>query len=295
MSNALCDLHLHTHYSDGKASPAELLHYAAEIGLKTVSITDHDNCNAAQEAANVSLELGLELVSGVEITTRWQSCLTKFEYGGQTDDVDLLGYFMDSSNTEFMQFLKNCMNDYSQRLDDCCNRLTKSGFPITIYDVLDENPRCPSPISLLTGLIHTQNANNLPEAYALFIQHWPEVQPCACTIFQAIQAIHQAGGAAVLAHPIAVNCGAGWISAEQLKPLVDAGLDGLEIAHPRMDDDARRHFLALAKRYQLVITGGSDEHGESPCFSRIGSQIVTYDMVYSLQQRALSYQILNQS
>ena len=100
-----------------------------------------------------------------------------------------------------------------------------------------------------------------------------------------IATLHAAGGVAVLAHPSAITDGGrGWIGAEHVAHLVEAGLDGLEIYHHRLNDPARQHFLALAHRFGLLVSGGSDEHGWRKPFERFGQEAVTAEMVEALRK-----------
>jgi len=289
MPNTVCDLHLHTYYSDGRASPAEVLRHAASIGLKTVAISDHDSLKAMRESINMAAELGLELIPAIELTTRWDLCSSGEFNDDPSLEVDLLGYFVDPGNQEFLSFVQASFNDIRQRVSECCALLTQAGYPITIHDVEAENPRYPGPMRIISTLEHKGYASSWNNAIPLFTAHWPHVRPPKLSIADTIQAIHTAGGIAVLAHPIAVRCKEGWLQAEQLAPLVDAGLDGLEILHPSMDTKARQYFRSLAKQFELVETGGSDDHGWPGGFSRMGSELVTYDMVRAMYQRSKRY------
>ena len=289
MPNTTCDLHLHTYYSDGRASPAEVLRHAASIGLKTVAISDHDSLKAMRESINMAAELGLELIPAIELTTRWVLCSSRESRDDPSLEVDLLGHYVDPGNQEFLSFVQASFNDIRQRVSECCDRLTRAGYPITIHDVEAENPRYPGPMRIISTLEHKGYANSWNNAIPLFTAQWPYVRPPKLSIEDAIQAIHTAGGISVLAHPIAVRCNEEWLQAEQLAPLVDAGLDGLEILHPSMDKEARQYFRSLAKQFELVETGGSDDHGWPGGFSRMGSELVTYDMVRAMYQRSKRY------
>lgn len=274
MPNSTCDLHLHTYYSDGRGSPADVLHYAAGLGLKTIALTDHDNLNATIEAQHVADELALELIPGIELTTDWN---------GQ--DVDLLGYYFDPKDSGLRLFAKAALEDLRDRIQDCCALLTLTGYPISIHEVLEENPRYTGALQLLQALCHKGYARTWDSALPLFSSAWAQVRHCRTSIFEAITALHAAGGVAVLAHPVSVKCAETWLQSAEIAQLAAAGMDGLEIYHPRLDGPARRHFTAMAKEFDLLITGGSDEHGWQNGFTRMGSEPVTYTMVTALRQR----------
>jgi 3',5'-nucleoside bisphosphate phosphatase len=289
MPNASIDLHLHTHYSDGNTSPADILRHAAGLGLKMVAITDHDTLNALPEAQYVAAEVGLELIAGIELTTRWDN-RQPIHAGNQAgQEVDLLGYYFDWQDAQFNKYVSAAFKDLEERMELCCQSLTQAGYALSLYDVLDENPNFPGTAAMMKALIRHRYAANMNEAYFLLNEHWCRIRLSQHSIQSAIDAIHQAGGAAVLAHPIAIHCPQGLLDAGSLAPLVEAGLDGLEIFHPLLSLDERQHFQALARQFNLVITGGSDEHGSEEGFSRLGSQLITYEMVKALQQRASNY------
>ncbi|MGE5123439.1 MAG: hypothetical protein ACM3H7_02910, partial [Acidobacteriaceae bacterium] len=154
---------------------------------------------------------------------------------------------------------------------------------------LDENPRYSGAAQLVRSLERLGYAQSWNDALLLFNSHWSRVRLAGFSHQQVIEAIHAAGGVAVLAHPVFMKWNGAWIGADQAANLASAGLDGLEIYHPRMDPAARAHYLSLAGKFDWIITGGSDEHGGAGEFSRLGSELVTYEMVHAARQRADRY------
>jgi predicted metal-dependent phosphoesterase TrpH len=277
---------MHTYYSDGRASPAEVVHHAASIGLRIIAITDHDTLGGISEARHVAKELGVDLIPAVELTTNWSECYPTDGLKEMEADVDLLGYYVDSDQPAFRAFVDEAALDIRQRIKECCKLLTKNGYPLTIQDVLAYNPRYPGGVQTITALWKKGYAKSYNEAFLLFLEAWHEVRLSRLTTTRAIEAIHEAGGAAVLAHPVKIRCGDGLIREDHLAHLVDAGLDGLEVFHPRLSYAERQHFLELAKKFSLVVSGGSDEHGLEGRFTRMGSQPVSYEIVRHLEARA---------
>jgi len=277
------DLHMHTHYSDGKYSPAELLRYAASIGLETIAITDHDNANGVREAGPLAQELGIELVPAIEFACHWNQC----EAPPGSGEIDVLGYFVALSDPTFQAFERAALNDTYSRVADCCTRLTAAGYPISLDDVFAENPHYAGGVQLIFAMQSKGYADGWDAAFRLVVEQWKQVRLSRFTIQQVIEQIHLAGGVAILAHPTAVKCGDDWLQADQLALLAEMGLDGLEVYHPRLDEKARAHFLALAKQFNLLISGGSDEHGWLAGLKRIGNQPITSEMVESLRARHL--------
>jgi predicted metal-dependent phosphoesterase TrpH len=286
-SQITCDLHMHTYYSDGRASPAEVLRHAASIGLTTVAITDHDNARGAREALPIAAQLGIELIPAIEFTCRWDDCVSPGE-----QEIDVLGYFVNLDDAEFQRIEQTALNDFHHRVADCCGLLTAAGYPLTLDEVYAENPRYAGALQFTFALRRKGHAHDWASSFDLFMPHWEQVRLCSFTIGQIIAAIHAAGGVAVLAHPVTVKCGGGWLQTDRVAALVEMGLDGLEIYHFRLDAEARAHFLALTRQFNLLVSGGSDEHGSRPGFPRMGSEPVTREMVEAL--RACSAERSNQ-
>jgi predicted metal-dependent phosphoesterase TrpH len=290
MPNSSIDLHLHSHYSDGQASPAEIIRHAAEIGLKTISITDHDNLNGWQEAQFIASEVGLDLIPGIEFTARWEGCPKAEQSAGPGQNVDILAYFVNPQDTGLKALCDDLLADLRVRISECCKLMSAAGFPISIFDVSDENPHYPGASQLIRALCRRGHALDWNAAFELFARFWPQVRTSHFTVQEVIQAAHAAGGATVLAHPVVVRCdGYDLLSENDLQSFLEAGLDGLEIYHPILDSSTRQYFSKLAKQYELVVSGGSDEHGPEGGFSRMGSELVTYPMLAAIRQRAQKY------
>ncbi|MBE0698098.1 MAG: PHP domain-containing protein [Anaerolineaceae bacterium] len=276
------DLHTHTNYSDGFFSPAEVIQAAAEKGLRAIAISDHDTTRGAREALPLAAAAGIELVPAIEITTSWLGVgLSKGE-----QDVDLLGFFIDLEDAEFRAYETALLADIHQRVADCCTRLSQQGYPIMIEDVFAENPHYAGPLYTVLALMHKDLASDWDAGSRLFNPVWAERRPSSFTIQSAIAAIHRAGGAAVLAHPSIVNPNGRTLDAGSLRLLVDAGLDGIEIFHHRLDAAAREHFMALAERFHLVTTGGSDLHGYHEGTARLGQEPVSPEMLEAVRESA---------
>lgn len=282
------DLHFHTHYSDGWCSPEAMLRFAAANGVRTVAITDHDNYNAYTAALPLARELGLRLIPGIEFTTHWPGPTPHCPPGEA--EIDLLGYGFDPDNEAFRAFARRGQADLAERIAACCRALNDWGCPITPADMAVQNPHAPGLSQLVRAMLHLGLAPTWDAGVDLMRSGWDQVPPPAASLSAAIEQIHRAGGAAVLAHPaiIAINGIDTWITADDLALLVDAGLDGIEIFHHRLNAEARAYFTALARRFNLLITGGSDEHGRESRggqFPYLGRQPVTEELAEALLAR----------
>jgi predicted metal-dependent phosphoesterase TrpH len=285
-SNA--DLHLHTWFSDGRASPEEILEYAAEHDITTLAITDHDNTGGYRAARLIAGSQGIELIPAMEITCRWDACA--FEPDGDSPkispDVDLLAYFIDVDLPVFREFEQSLLQDIRERLDMACQRLTADGYPVSMDELLELNPRYIGTLHLIETLVKKKLVDRWKTGADLLDRIWPEIRPSRLPIEDAISNIHAVGGVAVLAHPATINCNGGWVGAQELGYLVRYGLDGVEIYHHRLNAAARTHFTSLARRLGLLLTGGSDEHGWPEGLTHLGTQPVPPQMITALYKRA---------
>lgn len=275
------DLHIHTHFSDGKYAPSEIVRYAAARGLRTLAISDHDNTRGVAEAQAAAAPLGLEVIPAIEFTCRWPACQTP-PAGG---DVDVLGYFIALDDPAFRAFEQATLDDIHARITDCCASVTAAGYAVTLADLFAENPRYAGLVHLGQVLTRKGYIPHERDAPALVLEHWQRVRLSRFTIQDVIETIHHAGGVAVLAHPAAIECSGQWPTAAQIGELVAMGLDGLEIYHYRLDEAARAYFLALAARFDLLISGGADFHGWFEGLDSLGSQPVTPEMLAQLRAR----------
>jgi len=279
LPNTCCDLHLHSYYSDGCLSPADLLHFSAENGVKTVALTDHDTLAGLEEAGHVADSLGLELIPGVELTTSW--------YGADMPQtVDVMGYFFDAGSPELQTACQQGLRDLEKRMRLACQYLGDSGLQLSYFDLQEQNPRYAGAGQFIAALVQSGQVLDWMAGYHMLSRVAPRLPQPRLSLEDAIRLLHQAGGVAVLAHPVAVRGQRGWIGAEELAGMVAAGLDGLETEHPRLDSVAKTHFRALAKQFDLALSGGSDEHGWNGGVTRLGSEVVTYEMVHELRRRA---------
>lgn len=275
------DLHIHTLYSDGRDAPEAVLRRAAALGIKTVAITDHDNTNGVRQVQALARELGLWLIPAIELTCRWDLCRSAPGEG----DIDVLGYWVDLDDAVFCAFERAALEDIHERVSACCACLTADGYPISIEALFARNPHYAG----LQFLIHEiQDKGYAPDwggAFSLMMRGWQQVRLSRFTIEETIDHIHRAAGVAILAHPTAIECDGRWLQEAQVAALVEMGLDGLEIYHPRLDREARAYFCTLAQRFDLLVSGGSDAHGWSDEWKGLGTQPVSDAMVAAIQAR----------
>jgi hypothetical protein len=129
----------------------------------------------------------------------------------------------------------------------------------------------------------------MPRAIHLFNQHWMRVRLSKRHAGSIIEAVHQAGGITVLAHPRRIACIGGQLEAPHVEALRKLGLDGIEVFHPSADASVREELSSLAAAYGMVISGGSDEHATRGRFTRMGTQPIGEEIVQALFERSAQY------
>jgi predicted metal-dependent phosphoesterase TrpH len=255
----MIDLHTHTTCSDGTLSPAELLAAARAAGLTAVSITDHDTLAAYDDPA--TREPGLTLVPGVELSLTWPR-----------GNLHLLGYGIDPHHADLRGALVDLLVSRAERNETMIARLRSAGVEITFADVaaIAGNDYIGRP-HMAVALVNAGAVGSVAEAFARYLgddqpYYVPrrDLEPAL-----AIALVHAAGGAAVLAHPYQTRLvGEDLVGA--IGRWVDLGLDGLEVYYPRHTRRQVRQYRALAERFGLCLTAGSDFHGATKPDIRLG-------------------------
>lgn len=258
------DLHLHTRFSDGTFTPEELVAAAQQQGLTALALTDHDTMEGCPATAAAGAAAGIEFLPGIELTS---------EQNGR--ELHILGYGLAMHQAPLQQALAKFQVVRQQRIRDMVARLNELNVTLDADAVLAQaNCRAPGRPHVARALVTAGACATMDEAFERWLkQHRPAWVPkCRITAAAAIELIHQAGGAAVLAHP-ALN------RADPLIPgLVEAGLDGIECFHTQHAANVSRRYVALANRLGVLITGGSDCHGLNKGIPHIGT--VRLPLVY---------------
>jgi 3',5'-nucleoside bisphosphate phosphatase len=265
------DLHLHSSFSDGTYTPEEVVAHAQRHNLKAVALTDHDTVEGCTRMALACDREGLEFISGTELTTELHD-----------QELHLLGYFIDAHNPRLLVALANFQTVRQNRVREMVTRLKRMNIPLDTEAVLAiANCRSPGRPHIGRALVQAGVCSNLDEAFERFLKKnrpgWVPKAKIAAS--EAIALIHQAGGLAALAHP-ALNRN------DSLIPeLNELGMDALECFHSKHTPAQVTHYLAMASRLGLLVTGGSDCHGMNKGEPLIGSVKLGYDYVERLKSR----------
>ncbi len=261
------DLHVHSNCSDGTLSPAQLVDYAMEKHLLAFALTDHDTVQGLPEALAHAAQLREqyrqngdtsgacavpEIIPGVELST---------EYHGR--DIHVVGLFIDPQNQKFQTYLTQFIESRDLRNQKMCARLRDAGIDISCEALVAEFPN-----SVITRahyakyLLNHGYIKSMKEAFERYVgDHCPCYVPREkVTPAQAVEMILEADGVPVLAHPLLYGMGADALDA-LVAELKAVGLMGIEALYSTYSPADERQVRALAAKYHLLISGGSDFHG----------------------------------
>ncbi|MCR5500730.1 MAG: PHP domain-containing protein, partial [Acetatifactor sp.] len=248
----MVDLHVHSTRSDGSYTPAELVRYAVEKGLRAFALTDHDTTEGIAEAMEAAKGRSVEVIPGIEFST---------EYEGK--DIHIVGLYIDYEGEEFQKYLSDFQHSRDVRNHKMCARLQEYGVPVTYEALQAEYPE-----AILTRAHYAKYlwqkgyVGSMREAFDRYIgDHAPCFLPREkVTPSQAVNLILRSGGVPVLAHPILYH-----MSEERLEKLVQTlkkdGLVAIEAIYSTYTAGEEQQIRKLAARYRLLISGGSDFHG----------------------------------
>jgi predicted metal-dependent phosphoesterase TrpH len=253
------DLHTHSTVSDGSDSPARVAELAAAAGCTAFALTDHDRLDGVEEARARGRELGVEVVTGCEL-----SCsITPFGHGAGTGGtIHMLAYFVDGDGPlgEELVRLQHTRDDRNLRLAD---RLGELGLPVTLEEMeaeaAGEGVGRPHAAAVLVakGVV-----DSVQEAFDRYLARGRPgyVERERLTAEEGVALVRASGGVAVLAHPRSLTSDLAELEAA-VGGLAALGLSGLEADYGRYSAEERADLAALAHRHGLVATGGSDYHG----------------------------------
>ncbi|ODT00026.1 MAG: hypothetical protein ABS52_19230 [Gemmatimonadetes bacterium SCN 70-22] len=246
------DLQLHSSASDGSDAPAEVVRRAHALGFAAIALTDHDTLAGVPEAMEAAEALGIELLPACEIST--------LDAGER--QVDLLAFGVALDDVAFAHLLHSLRDGRFARAWGMVRKLNEYGYAVSFDRVVEiaggtENIGRPHVARAMV------EAGIVPDVKSAFT---PElildggrcyVQRVKVSPQEAIAAVHAAGGVAVAAHP-----GRTGLSDDDISQFVAWGLDGIEVQYPQHSEAQTAHFAALATRHGLLVTGGSDDHGD---------------------------------
>jgi len=264
------DLHLHTSFSDGTLAPEELTSLAVASGLSAIAVTDHDTVEGISRSIESARQANIEVVPGIELSA---------EYDGR--EVHILGYLIDYENKNLLKQLDILRENRIKRIYEMVEKLNGLGLRLSPEDIFAVS------IGSVVGRLHLAQAmvrrglvNSLQEAFQKYIG-----DNCPAYVLgfkfspkEAIRLIKETGGIPVLAHPYTLNNDA------VLLKLIEDGLMGLEAYYPEHSQAMTNFYLNLARENNLLVSGGSDFHGNGKPVVKMGCMKVPYCLLDTLRK-----------
>lgn len=264
------DLHTHSTYSDGTLEPEELIQNAAKLGITHLALSDHDSTSGLEVARAKAKEYDMTVISAVEINTI------------ENISIHILGYFIEENDEAFQKTLLNHREIRIKRAQMMLERLHRMGIKIYLSDFDHKKdhaaigrPHIADKLKEM-GLVFSRQ-----EAFDKYLSQGKPayVHYQGPTPKDAIDTILASKGIPVLAHPHY------FVSTETIESLVKIGLQGIEVYYPSHNPELIRNLVELAKRQELVVTGGSDYHGPGSGHERLGEIAVPEQTIDILLER----------
>lgn len=268
------DLHIHTSASDGLLSPQEVVQWAQKKRLRAIGITDHDTISGINPAIESNERPDkLEIIPGIELNT---------EYYGK--EIHMLGYYIDYKDQWFLKILKRMQESRYNRAVTMIEKLNALGIDIELKQVeeISKGSSIGRP-HIARAMVEKGYIDSMVDAFDKYIGVGcpAYVERFKLTTREAIEIIEKAGGISVLAHPGLIN------DKKSISSILSLGVKGIEVLHPKHDQDMVRYLLALAKERKLFITGGTDCHGIMQNGQPImGNISIDYNKVIELKKYA---------
>ncbi|MBR6142848.1 MAG: PHP domain-containing protein [Treponema sp.] len=249
----MIDLHTHSTASDGTFSPAELVRYAKEKGLSALALTDHDTVDGILEAQAEALKAGIEFVPGIELTVQWP-----------TGEFHLLGLGLRQKSAELARAIDFLKGERNRRNLKMAEKLREMGVEITYEEVYERFKR--QNIGRPHFASYMAEKGIVKQRQVAFDKYFAKGRPCyvdreGLDLEVAVEAIKTSGGIPVQAHPLSMYVSWGKMDAT-MEMIRDKGVMGLEAWHPGVRISEAERLEELGKNLGMVVTAGSDFHGE---------------------------------
>jgi len=249
----MIDLHIHTNASDGQYSPAEVVRMAARKGAVCIAITDHDTVAGLSEALRAANEAGIECIPGIEISVQGNR------------ELHILGYYIDRDHPGLMKACDNFIRLRKQRESRVLAYLSQKGVTLTEEQLRRQATKgVAGRPHFARAMVEAGYVSSVQEAFDRYLgtPEFDGVERTKPAAREGLRMILDAGGIPVLAHPALLKLDDGSLEA-LIVDLVDAGLKGLECYYGKHTPEQVARYLRYAEKFDLLVTAGSDFHGEN--------------------------------
>ncbi|GGF44167.1 metal-dependent phosphoesterase [Microbacterium sorbitolivorans] len=271
---APADLHLHSTFSDGTEPPTEVVARAAEAGLKTIALTDHDTVAGWDEAARATRAAGLVLIPGIEVSAK---------HRGRS--VHVLAYLPDPNAPELAGLMARVRDDRVGRAERIARNIARD-YPVSWDDVLAQRTgdATVGRPHIADALIAAGVVASREEAFAAILHPAGPyyVGHDAPDPGEVVRAIGAAGGVSIIAHP----AGRGMLPDDVIRALIGDGLGGFELEHRENSAAGVAHLRGFVDQHDLIVTGSSDYHGIAGKPNRPGENTTAPEMVERIVRAA---------
>jgi predicted metal-dependent phosphoesterase TrpH len=277
INNSYIDMHIHTSFSDGVFTPREVVEYASKKNLSAISITDHDSVDGIDEALAFASQNGIEIVPGIELSSEVES------ESGKTE-MHILGYFINYKSEHLKKYLdifKKARYDRAVRIFE---KLKENGIELKNTDFINNiGNKVIGRLHFAKAMFEEKFVGSVQEAFQKYLSKdkLAYAPKYSISAKDAVKLILDCGGIPIMAHPYYIH----YTDVNLFKSLMDCGLMGIEAWHIKHSESVVGKFIDLAKKFNLLVTGGSDCHGpykkDSPVMGKVK---VPYSVLLNLKK-----------
>lgn len=285
-----CDLHMHSTASDGTDAPEALPAIAKKHGLSAIALTDHDTTEGVSACAAACKKLKIAFVPGIELSTDPRVVRHEPLAQGRLGTLHILGLFVKHDDALLLEIHEAMKETRLQRNPQIIENLNELGVRVTYEEVIALAGEMDTQIigrpHIAQLLVRKGYVKSIADAFAKYIGEGKPAYARKNLLLpgDAINAIHHAGGLAVMAHPCQLRCPDDDALAHAVSKLKDMGLDAIETRHCDHTPAQTSLYEQLATRLNLLTSGGSDYHGSRKA-QPIGSQNVPFEIYERLRDR----------
>ncbi len=275
------DLHLHTIYSDGEYTPDSIVQKALAENFRAIAITDHDTVEGIEHVVQ-SAKANLEIIPGIEISAGVQcpnQCSEKDN--NLSEETHIVGLFIDYKEPNFLKVLKGLSLGRKDRMNDMLQKLDEMGMPITMQEIEKFKTKdVIGRLHLAQTMVAKGYVKNTNEAFDKFIGDDKPAYANRSRLSskKAISLIKEIGGIPIIAHPHLLK------NDSVIPQLVEEGIEGIEVYFMDHGQNPSLKYIEIAKKYGLLISGGSDCHGLAMGKTFLGKVKVPYQVIEGMKE-----------